>query len=430
MQQEVVIVLNEREPAKARAAETLCAKLIEREITCSRLDASQKLFEILKEGAPRVLVLDYLIGDVTTGLDLAERLNRESGLHPYILFLTDEPSVPVAVQAMKLGAINYYQLENPAAINQLAEEISTLVRKPVPTKRISKIAPTSLDSLVAQSKLSLELIARARARALTPFPIVLIQGRPGSGRSTIAQALQHERKSNSFLRSIDFDLYDGTLEELFSSAQDPHTSLSLGSNLSLILDHVEADDGTLLNYVSRHLTRFWPNIRSDKDDSNNSFLTICTSCVDTMRGWSRLTGTEPLIIPPLADRTEDIAPLVQRFTSEAHDLSGAKIKAFTSEAVLWLSKQEWHGEIRELRSVVFESALMSAYLETDVKTILQESIERWVEDHTEWERDIDPLLAARALESCSHNYRITAARLGLSVSKLRELLNVSNGGVQ
>ncbi len=426
MHPEVLIVLNEREPEKLRAAETLFNKLKERDITPSRISASQKLFETIKEASPQILVLDYLLGDVTTGVDLLERLNSELKVSPQVIFLTDELSVPVAVQAMKAGAINYYQLENPASVSQLVEEICEVLRtQKVRRKSLAKALPR-LDSLVAQSQASLELMRRAKARALDPSPITIIQGRPGSGRSTLAESIFRARQSPSYYRAVDYDLYEDSLEELLNFSSERQLTLSLGTDISLTLDHVEFDNGLLLDFVTKRLKQIWPGFGTAGIAGNKSFLTICTSCVETMKSWARLSGAEPLVIKPLSERREDIAPLIQRFINEVQELSGAKIPSLSAETLLWLTNQDWIGETKQLRAVVFESALIGLNAKDDIRSIFESNIERWNEDHTNWEKDVDPLLAARALELCDYNYRVTAARLGTTVSHLRSLLD--NGG--
>ena len=72
MREDVCIVLNEREPSKSKAAEALQAQLQSRGITSSRPVIDRNIEEILVTRMPQVLLLDYLIGDYSTGLDIMQ----------------------------------------------------------------------------------------------------------------------------------------------------------------------------------------------------------------------------------------------------------------------------------------------------------------------------------------------------------------------
>ncbi|RIL08412.1 MAG: hypothetical protein DCC75_09015, partial [Proteobacteria bacterium] len=72
MREPVTIVLNEREANKARAAEVLQRTLQDLGITASRLEIDEHIEDTILKKAPRVLVLDYLLGDYSTGLDVLQ----------------------------------------------------------------------------------------------------------------------------------------------------------------------------------------------------------------------------------------------------------------------------------------------------------------------------------------------------------------------
>ncbi len=59
----------------------------------------------------------------------------------------------------------------------------------------------------------------------------------------------------------------------------------------------------------------------------------------------------PLRLPPLRERTEDIAPLVNHFQKQAA-ASGLPAKRFTPEAIRALAEWNWPGNVRELENLV------------------------------------------------------------------------------
>jgi len=67
----------------------------------------------------------------------------------------------------------------------------------------------------------------------------------------------------------------------------------------------------------------------------------------------------PLFLPPLRERREDIAPLVDHFARQIAAQNGWKPTAFTSEALEELKRYPWPGNVRELRNVVERLLLLS-----------------------------------------------------------------------
>jgi DNA-binding NtrC family response regulator len=66
-----------------------------------------------------------------------------------------------------------------------------------------------------------------------------------------------------------------------------------------------------------------------------------------------------LVMPPLAERIEDIPALAQNLMNRLTDEWGREPVVFTKAALLQLQKHGWPGNIRELRNVL-ERALLSA----------------------------------------------------------------------
>lgn len=423
MREDVCLVLNERETAKAKIAETVELKLKELNITSSRLDADPKLPKVLSERCPKVVVLDYLLGDFTTGLDVLENLNKlPSDRRPVAIFLTDEPSVPVAVQAMRLGARHYLELDNPQSVANLIGEIQTILaeRTVIRARRHTVAAPT-LDNLVAQSSTSMALLQRARVYAQSAEPLVVITGPAGVGRSTLAQAIQNERPYESTVLAIDLDIFTGSLADLLGLSHRSSRLTRLGDNLSIIIDHAESDDGELLLLLEQHRQELLA--RHGSSSEFGSSLTICSSDSAVAQTWGKTFSVEPISIPSLSQRKDDLVPLVQRFVHDAGVQSDLKIKPFDSATLKWIADQRWPGELRQLRALVVEAAVGSALGDQSARQLLEAGIERWdTGGSNSPDSDIDALMAARILEQYNHNFRVAAAALGIGTMKLRRIL--------
>lgn len=68
----------------------------------------------------------------------------------------------------------------------------------------------------------------------------------------------------------------------------------------------------------------------------------------------------PLRLPPLRERREDIAPLVEHFIREEAPRLGREIRGIAAEALAELEKHSWPGNIRELRNVVQRAIVLSS----------------------------------------------------------------------
>ncbi|MBN8550780.1 MAG: hypothetical protein J0M12_15810 [Deltaproteobacteria bacterium] len=420
MREQVCIVLNERESTKAKAAEALSSRLRDAGITSSRIPVTNEIESVLKQRLPRIVVVDYLLGDFSTGLDILNGLNTlDADRRPKVIFLTDEPSVQVAVEALREGASHYIELDDAQAIDKVTAEVRELLSAAPAAGPAVPVYP-KIDDLVFAAPASLRVRNQIQEAALTRAPIVFLYGKLGSGISTAARALQGLQVSAAYSRSIDLRHTEHCLLEL-CGLSPVREELRLGSTLSLIVEHIEEEDGAFLAHLAAHRESLWP---ASGASENSSFLIVCSSDAQTLRAWQSQLSPVVIELPALAERKEDIAPLVQRFVREAEECSGRKLKPFAPEVVTWIATQQWNGDMRQLRSVVIDAAIGASFGEEEVRSAIEARLELWNEQHGQRESiSLDPLAAAAALEVAGYRYQAAAARLGCSTRALYALLH-------
>ena len=66
-----------------------------------------------------------------------------------------------------------------------------------------------------------------------------------------------------------------------------------------------------------------------------------------------------LVIPPLAERREDIPPLIDHFLKDAAARFRREVKPLTGDALRACVAHEWNGNVRELKSAVEQALLLS-----------------------------------------------------------------------
>jgi len=102
-----------------------------------------------------------------------------------------------------------------------------------------------------------------------------------------------------------------------------------------------------------------------------------------------------IALPPLADRTADIAPLLEFFAAGAGDTA----PRFDESAVAWLTEQPWPGNVRELRNFVERATAFhpgSNVDATGAARLLQaerQPVDRWLAQPVARQRPIAPLSA-------------------------------------
>jgi DNA-binding NtrC family response regulator len=65
-------------------------------------------------------------------------------------------------------------------------------------------------------------------------------------------------------------------------------------------------------------------------------------------------------VPPLRERRQEIAALVEHFRREVVSAGQSRVKAFSTDAMDELFLREWPGNVRELRNVVFRAMVLAS----------------------------------------------------------------------
>lgn len=412
MREQVLIVLNERESQKRRAADLLAAALEERGITSSRIKIDDQIERRIIERHPPTLVIDYLLGDSSTALDVLSKLRASFGEEcPHSYLFTDEPSATVAATALRLGAKNFFPLDNPASIEHLADEIATA--RP---KRVEQRPPQemSLDELVAGDPLMQRLIQGIQGAIVGKAPAILLTGNCGSGRSSIARALARSERP-TYILEHDFRFAQSDVMESIKRWQNIVNRMSPPGRLLLILDQMGSRDTDGAEHIAR-CCREWSAL-----ESSPILPVIICNDEQITRTWERLLEIRAFRIPSLADRSSDVAALAQRFFKLGSQAVGVKGKVLDAHHLQTISKLPWPEELHSLRRTMAAAATLLSMKDRPLGEAISEAHELMLREIAAPPPPIDKLTAARTLWECQGNTARAAARLGCSASELYEL---------
>jgi len=390
--------------------------------------------ETLYARRPRVVVLDYLLGDHWTGLDVLEHLQQlPVSERPDVFFLTDEPSVQVAVEALQHGAKDYIEIEQGNALARSIDIIEKSLVSQITGQLDIAIDLVRFEDLIADSALASKLHSSLIQRTVRAPPIIALCGATGSGLSSLAQAFHLVRPSHGLFSVCDLR----TLFQSFEKCPE-YISLSSGGARStgahtIVLDHCEEDDGSILRCVSENRARWWS--ANGRNPESSMTLVVLTNDKTTAQAWVKATSAELFNVPKLTERTSDLIPMAQRFAHEARSALGSlargKQVAVDRETLTILGNYSWPRNIRELKSLITNCVTEHCIQDKALNKSLAEAIgsARDLASETDMSSEISPISAAYMLAECGGSHRLAAVRLGVTLVKFRTLIGSSIAGV-
>jgi transcriptional regulator with GAF, ATPase, and Fis domain len=208
---------------------------------------------------------------------------------------------------------------------------------------------------------------------------VLILGESGTGKELIARAVhqQSARANKSLVKvncaSIPKDLFEseffGHVKGAFTGAhQDRVGRMQLADGGTLFLDEVGeiplSQQGKLLRALQEHEFERVGDDNTIKVDVRVVAATNRKLEAEVEAGRFRedlyyRLSVFPVNVPPLRDRSEDIAPLAIYFVNLICREFGRDPLKLTNQQVQTLNQHNWPGNIRELKNVIERSVILS-----------------------------------------------------------------------
>ncbi|MDR3570317.1 MAG: sigma 54-interacting transcriptional regulator [Syntrophobacteraceae bacterium] len=227
------------------------------------------------------------------------------------------------------------------------------------------------DAMVGRSGALLAARKRAAEYARTDFP-VLITGESGSGKELLAREIHRlsGRSGGAFLAQNCSCIPDTLLEsELFGYEKGAFTGalktkaglFESASGGSVFLDEIGDMplqlQARILRVIQDGEIKPIGNARTKKVDvriisATNRDLQSEIGRENFREDLFYRLNVLPLHVPPLRERPEDIALLLDHFLSREALRFGAGRKRFSEEALEFLLEYEWPGNVRELENFV------------------------------------------------------------------------------
>ena len=326
-----------------------------------------------------LLFLDIMM-PVMSGIEVLEVV-KERYPQTLVVMITAYGSVETAVQAMKIGAVDY--LMKPFDPDQL----SLLTEKLMQQKRImdeniflrEQIAEAiRFENLVGRSEAMQELFAMIQDVAESDSP-VLLTGETGTGKELVAKAIHAKspRHNGPFIAINCGAFPENLLEsELFGHERGAFTGahrakkgrLDLAHHGTLFLDEV----GTVPLKMQVDLLRVLETKEFHRlggtTEIEVDFRTIAATNRDLHQAIKKgefrqdffyRLNVISLHIPPLRERRDDIPLLAEHFLDRYSRETNKDVDIISKEAMALLRQYDWPGNVRELENAIERAVVIS-----------------------------------------------------------------------
>ena len=343
----------------------------------------------LRDKSYDLLLLDMKLPDMD-GMEILSTTRQEAP-ETYVIVMTGYSTVKNAVDAMKIGAVDY--LAKPFS----DDELIVSVEKALANKRLVEENRSlrrqlheryDFDNIIGRNPNFLEIFDRIKRVAPTDST-VLIEGQSGTGKELFARAIHtHSRRAARQFIAVDCSTFSPNLleSELFGHVKGAFTGaikdqpgiFEIADMGTLFLDEIAnlnaAIQGKLLRVIETHEYKPVGGNVSKKTDvriiaATNRNLNAMVAEGSFREDLFYRLNVFPLFIPPLRDRKDDIPRLAYHFLRMFAKETGKRIKGFSDDAMKMLTGHEWPGNVRQLKNAVERLVIMADSQTMDVSYI-------------------------------------------------------------
>jgi len=298
------------------------------------------------------------------GLDFLSQSRKTVSSMPVVI-VTGYGSVETAVEAMKLGAVDY--ITKPSSISEIRSIIKRIMNVSSVGGREER---EGRFGIIGRSRVIKLVYERIEAMA-SADNTVLIMGESGVGKELVAKAIHFHgnRRDEPFipidcsvlsLSIVESELF-GHFKGAFTDARfDKVGLLKLAGRGTVFLDEITEIplevQAKLLRAIQEREIRPVGGSETEKIEARiiaatNRELEKAVRDGKFREDLFYRLHVIPISVPPLRERTEDIPLLVDYFINR-YNTERRQVTGISEEALDLLMSHEWFGNVRELENVM------------------------------------------------------------------------------
>lgn len=320
---------------------------------------------------------DLLISDIRMpdvgGVDVlraAKAANRDM----VVFMMTAFASTDTAVEAMRLGAVDYFT--KPFSMDELRLKVrqhlesSRLKQENVLLKRALQ-SRSQFSNIIGRSQPMVALFSMVESIAKTNST-VLVTGESGTGKELIARALHFNslRRGQPFVAVNCGAMPEALLEsELFGHMRGAFTGadtmkkglMEVADRGTIFLDEI----GEMNTVMQVKLLRVLQERRFRRLGGTEEIQADLRVVAATNQDLTKLVAEGrfredlfyrinviPVHLPPLRERRDDISLLADHFLAKHAKELGKSVNTIAHDAMVLLEAYDWPGNVRELENVI------------------------------------------------------------------------------
>jgi len=325
----------------------------------------------------RTTPCDMLLSDIKmpdlTGVEVL-RAAKEINKNIVAFMMTAYASTSTAVEAMRLGAVDYFT--KPFSMDELRLKIRQhlethrLKQENVLLKRELKTR-YEFSNIIGRSELMLDVFRMVETVAQTNSTI-LITGESGTGKDLVARAIHYNslRREHPFVALNCGGVPETLLEsELFGHMRGAFTGadtnkkglMEVAEKGTIFLDEIGEMNAAMQVKLLRVLQdrRFRRLGGTEEVQADIRVVAATNQDLEKMVAEGKFredlfyrVNVIQMRLPPLRDRREDIPLLAEHFLSKYSEQMDKPVHSISNEAIALLQAYGWPGNVRELENVI------------------------------------------------------------------------------
>ncbi len=304
---------------------------------------------------PDLVLLDIWMPD-TDGISLLREWSNSAGDHCPVVMLSGHGTVETAVEATRLGAVDF--IEKPLSLAKLLSTVERALE--TPRRQSVRLSTSTVAAPLGRSRLMQQLRADLTRLAAYPAPLLLL-AEPGSEPESLARFVHRlsPRSAGPFIVVPGKVLDDAlALPTLCGSAGQPGL-LEQAAGGTLYLGNFEDLPDAAQRLIAGVIdSGGFQRSGTERVPFDARVVATAVPGVETRCGsGSRhdlytLLAVLPVRVPPLREYAEDVPELLRTYIDELTEAESLPFRRASVAAQNRLRNYPWPGNLRELRNLV------------------------------------------------------------------------------